>query len=224
VTGNVAVNTDKFTVAASSGNTVAAGTLSVTGDVAINTDKFTITASSGNTAVAGTLGVTGDVAVNTDKFTITASSGNTAVAGTLSVDGAADVGDLTIGSNSAIPIRVDKVALTASDDTCGVLDWTNPHSGSAVMVLRLAVDVTTASTEACTLDFGVDDAGDTSDDTLIDGLDVNSATGLFDNIENGGTNGEQIVRVADGYHVVGSMASGAAAGLAGSAYIVYVIL
>lgn len=36
------------------------GTLGVTGDVAINTNKFNVTASSGNTSIAGTLGVTGN--------------------------------------------------------------------------------------------------------------------------------------------------------------------
>lgn len=35
------------------------GSLAATGDVAINIDKFTVAASSGNTAVAGTLAVTG---------------------------------------------------------------------------------------------------------------------------------------------------------------------
>jgi hypothetical protein len=87
ITGDVAVNTNKFTVNATSGNTLVAGTLAVTSDVSVNTNKFTVAASSGNTVVAGTLGVTGDVAVNTNKFTVAASSGNTAVAGTLSVTG-----------------------------------------------------------------------------------------------------------------------------------------
>lgn len=90
---NIAINTNKFTVAASSGNTLVAGTLAVASDVAVNTNKFTVAASSGNTVVAGTLaigstlGVTGNVAVNTDKFTVAASSGNTLVAGTLDVTG-----------------------------------------------------------------------------------------------------------------------------------------
>jgi hypothetical protein len=100
VSSDVAVNTDKFTVAASSGNTLVAGTLAVTGNMAVNTDKFTVAAASGNTLVAGTLAVTGaatlsstlavtgNVAVNTDKFTVTASNGNTLVAGTLAVTGA----------------------------------------------------------------------------------------------------------------------------------------
>jgi hypothetical protein len=75
--GNIAVNTNKFTVAAASGNTVVAGTLGVTGNVAVNTDKFTVAAASGNTAIAG------DVAVATNKFTVAAASGNTVVAGSL---------------------------------------------------------------------------------------------------------------------------------------------
>jgi hypothetical protein len=86
-TSDFAINTSKFTVAASSGNSVVAGTLGVTGDVAVNTNKFNVTAASGNTTVAGTLGVTSDVAVNTNKFTVAASSGNTVVAGTLNVTG-----------------------------------------------------------------------------------------------------------------------------------------
>ena len=56
-------------------------------DFSINTNKFTVANSTGNTVIAGTLGVTGDVAVNTNKFTVTASSGNTAIAGTLNVTG-----------------------------------------------------------------------------------------------------------------------------------------
>ena len=48
-TGDFAVNTNKFTVAAASGNTA------ILGDVAVNTDKFTVAAASGNTLVAGTL-------------------------------------------------------------------------------------------------------------------------------------------------------------------------
>jgi len=75
-TGDLSVNTDKFTVDASSGDTTIAG------DVAVGTDKFTVAASSGNTGIAG------DLAINTDKFTVAGASGNTAIAGSLSVGGA----------------------------------------------------------------------------------------------------------------------------------------
>lgn len=59
------------------------GALAAVGDFTVNTNKFTVTASSGNTLVAGTLSVTSDVAVNTNKLTITASSGDLVTAGTL---------------------------------------------------------------------------------------------------------------------------------------------
>lgn len=41
------------------GASIHSSTLAVTGDVAVNTNKFNVTAASGNTTVAGTLGVTG---------------------------------------------------------------------------------------------------------------------------------------------------------------------
>lgn len=83
------VNTDKFTVAAASGNTAVAGTLTVTGAAAFNggiacdTNKFTVADTSGNVATAGTLACTGDFAVNTNKLTVTAASGNVASAGSI---------------------------------------------------------------------------------------------------------------------------------------------
>lgn len=100
VTGDFAINTNKFTVTAASGNTTVAGTLGVTGDFAVATNKFTVAAATGNTTVAGTLGVTGavtlsstlgvtgDFSVATNKFTVAAATGNTTVAGTLGVTGA----------------------------------------------------------------------------------------------------------------------------------------
>jgi len=119
-TGNFAVNTNKFTVNASSGNTDVAGTLGVTGatslsslstsgaatvgttlgvtgDFAVATNKLTVAAATGNTAVAGTLGAAGDFAVATNKFTVASASGNTVVAGTLT-----STGDLTANANTTL--------------------------------------------------------------------------------------------------------------------------
>ena len=50
---------DTFTIEASSGNTVVAGTSQLDGNVAVGANKFTIASSTGNTVVAGTLDITG---------------------------------------------------------------------------------------------------------------------------------------------------------------------
>ncbi|MDI6787866.1 MAG: hypothetical protein QME51_05805, partial [Planctomycetota bacterium] len=64
------------------------GSLSGTGNIAINTDKFTVTAASGNTVVAGTLAVTGNATFSGD-VTVTGSltyGGNWTVGATVTVD------------------------------------------------------------------------------------------------------------------------------------------
>jgi hypothetical protein len=97
ISGALTVSSGGYAV---TGNSTVTGTLGVSSDFAVATNKFTVAAASGNTVVAGTLGVTGaatlsstlavtgNVAVNTDKFTVTAASGNTLVAGTLTITGA----------------------------------------------------------------------------------------------------------------------------------------
>jgi hypothetical protein len=93
-TATVVGTTGTFSAGVTATTGAFSSTLSATGNFAVNTDKFTVTAASGNTLVAGTLSVTGDVAVNTDKFTVAASSGNTAVGGTLAVTGAATLASI----------------------------------------------------------------------------------------------------------------------------------
>lgn len=112
-----------------------------------------------------------------------------------------------------------KVALTAATTNAvgGVLKLKNPE-GVDLFITRLVLDITTKSTGAATVDGGVDDGGDVSSDNLIDGLDVNAAAGVFDNIENGGTSGKVTVKWPAGHYVVIS-ASATVAGLVGNAYI-----
>lgn len=112
-----------------------------------------------------------------------------------------------------------KVALTAATTNAvgGVLKVQNPE-GVDLFVTRLVLDITTKSTGAATVDAGIDDGGDVSSDTLIDGLDVNAAAGVFDNIEHGGTNGKATRKWPAGHYLV-ITASATVAGLVGSAYI-----
>lgn len=109
--GGIAVDTNKFTVEDSSGNTAIAGTLTVTdlvafdGGITADNGKFTVADSTGNIHTDGTLDVDGNstlngtlqvdqlanlnggIAVDTNKFTVADGSGNTAIAGSLDVDG-----------------------------------------------------------------------------------------------------------------------------------------
>jgi len=114
--------------------------------------------------------------------------------------------------------KIMAVDLAAADTAGGVLSLANPF-GVDAMISRLILNVTTASTGACTVDAGTAANGTTSADNLIDGLDVNSATGVFDNTVNGGTNGGGAELWGSTQYLTISMASGAAAGLAGTAYI-----
>jgi len=114
-----------------------------------------------------------------------------------------------------------KVALAALDAAGGVLSLANPE-GVDLIVERLIVDVTIKSTAACTVDAGIAANGTTLNDTLIDGLDVGTAVILADNIENQGTNGVSAKKWTTSQFLTISKATGAAAGLVGSAYIEYV--
>lgn len=118
---------------------------------------------------------------------------------------------------------IRKVALAALDTGGGVLAWQNPEAGS-IIITGFTVDVTTASTGACTVDFGTTaTSATTTSDTLIDGVSV-AAIAVLSNIDDKGTNGKSRQKLATGKWITGSMASGAAAGLAGYAYIRYFVV
>lgn len=108
------------------------------------------------------------------------------------------------------------VALTAATTTTGgaVASIANPF-GFDVFIVRAILDVTTASTGAATLDIGVAANGSTSNDTLIDGKDVNAATGTFDNITDKGTNGKATKKWSSSQYVTAT-ASATVAGIVGS--------
>ncbi len=137
---------------------------------------------------------------------------------------AEQVKDLLSSDTTPVALKCAKVALATADTAGGVFGWQNPES-NAIIVVRAVIDLTTKSTSACTVDIGSAANATTSSDDLLDGLDVNAATGVFDNIADKGTNGKEKQRVdAKGGttdHVTASKATGAAAGLVGNAYIFY---
>jgi hypothetical protein len=135
------------------------------------------------------------------------------------------VKDLHLGGSAAtsssprlINERVAVLKLAAADTGGGVFAW-NP--GVACIVTRVVLHVTTESDAACTLDIGIAANGTTLNDTLIDGVDVGTAAGIFDNIEDAGTNGLARLAVTATQYLTASKASGAAAGLVGYAYVHY---
>ena len=69
------------------------------------------------------------------------------------------------------------------------------------IITEVIVYVSTVSTGAATLDIGIAANGSTSADNLIDGLDVHSATGVFSNVVNGGTNGKPLVLAGAGTYL-----------------------
>lgn len=114
-----------------------------------------------------------------------------------------------------------RYALSAGEAAGGVLSLANPE-GADLIVTRLILDVTTPATAACTVDAGIAANGTTSSDNLINGLDVNTAAGVFDNLEDKGVNGKARQKWSSSEYLTISKASGAAAGLAGYAYVEYV--
>ena len=139
------------------------------------------------------------------------------------------MGGLGAAAAGAVFNRITKVAvvaLAAVDTAGGVFSWANPEA-TAILVTRLVVDVTTVATAACTLDIGATaTTATTLSDTMLDGIDVHTATGQFDSMlaANAGTNGLTVNKVAVGKWVTASKASGASAGLVGFAYIFYSLI
>ena len=118
-------------------------------------------------------------------------------------------------------VKVEVVALAAVDDAGGVFAWS---PGAAALIKDVYIDLTTKATGACTIDVGIANNGTTLSNTLIDGLDINAATGLFNSHQNGGANGLPYRRCGATQYVTGSVASGASAGIVGSAYIEYILI
>lgn len=121
-------------------------------------------------------------------------------------------------------VKVGVKAIGGAALHAGVLAWQNPEA-SAVVITRIVFDVTTKSTAASTTDIGTTaTSATTSSDTLIDGLDTSTAAITADNLDNHGTNGKSLQKLASGKWVTFTEASGNVTGMVANAYIHYVVV
>ena len=137
MTSDLRVNTDKFTVAAATGNVVAKGTLDVDGnvqilgttdmsdDLKVNTDKFTVAADTGNVEIAGILALTADsghpLTVNVDKL-IVAYDGSILSAGTIATSGTLTVVEDGVGAKFTVYSDTGNVEVAGDINAAGHLD------------------------------------------------------------------------------------------------------
>lgn len=115
--------------------------------------------------------------------------------------------------------RADLTAAT-SNAAGGVLSIANPE-GEDLIITSFVLNVTTKSTGAATLDIGIAANGTTSKDTLLDGVDVGTAAGVFDNITNKGTNGKTVI-VWGASEYLTATASATVAGIVGEVVVEYI--
>jgi hypothetical protein len=131
-TSDITFNTNKFTVAGATGNTVIGGTLTCNGNVSL---------SAGIDLLGST---TSDITWATNKFTVAGATGNTLIAGTLEVTGAiTQTATSTVGTTSKIQFRDTGLYINSSTD--GQLD--------------IVADTTVAVSGACTMDSTLAVAG-----------------------------------------------------------------
>jgi hypothetical protein len=111
-----------------------------------------------------------------------------------------------------------KQAITRSSGGGGLFNILNP-AAATIVVERLAVDITVASSAALTFDAGIAATGTTSD-VLIDGQ-ATSVVGLFDSITDAGTNGGATVKATSAQYITGTLSGASGALLAGTVGLWY---
>jgi hypothetical protein len=169
--GDFSVATNKFTVAATTGNTAVGGTLSVTGNTTLtgtltaqNTAQF-----NQSVTVSGATALNGGLTMDTNKFVVADTTGNTTIAGTLDVDGAVNFnssltvdGSVDIGSTSStVDIEASTLAIDSTDTTNLTM------TANSVSNKVLSIDAANEGTGEAVINVG---------STLTDLVKIDSAT------------------------------------------------
>lgn len=151
------------------------------------------------------------------------SGGSLKIAGTAVTASAAELNQLASIDRA---VKVAKVALSSDTGNAGLFSWQNPES-SRILVERVILDVTTAATGAANADIGSDGDGTGTNDNLLDGVDIGAAAGVFDNVDDQGTNGQSVIALDENGgttdYITGT-ASADPAGIVGNVYIHYVVI
>ena len=115
------------------------------------------------------------------------------------------------------------IAITATGHAAGAhgIAWKNPE-GVDIIVECVVLDVTTQATGSATMDIGVAADGNTTSDTLLDGVNVGAAPILATSGVNGGTNGKTMVPMTSSQYITGD-GNASLAGLVGNIWIKYFI-
>ncbi len=150
--GGIAVDTNAFTVADTTGNTSIAGTLGVTGATTLSSTLGV----TGITTLTGLLNANGGIAVDTNVFTVADGTGNTSIAGTLGVTGATTLSSTLTVSGSTINFNGSNptFATTQTSGTIltlfnsGFVGTTNAFGASQ------AINIGTAQTSSGTITLG----------------------------------------------------------------------
>jgi hypothetical protein len=98
---------------------------------------------------------------------------------------------------------------------------------AACIIERVIMDITTASTGACTLDVGYTAvSATTTSDTLLDGIDVGTAIGFWDSMNAALDSGANALaqKAASGKWITVAEKTGDATGLVGNLYIYYTLV
>jgi len=127
----------------------------------------------------------------------------------------------SVAADRAIKVAIKPLA--GATIHAGVDNWQNPEAGS-IIIQRVIVDVTTVATAAAKLDIGTTATNaTTASDNLIDGIDVNAATGLLGQADGDGTTNSKLQqKLATGKWVTIKEISGDTTGLVGNLYIFYI--
>ena len=156
LTGNLAVPGNLAVTGTSTltGATAVTSTLGVTGNFAVNTNKLTVAASSGNTVIAGTLGVTGATTLATVGAS-TANISTLNVSGLTTLAELDNLGDADVGGTLDVVGLTTLAGLTLAGDLAANGNTTLGNAGTDTLAIN-SDNITVPNLTTVTVDLAAD--------------------------------------------------------------------